>query len=120
MEVTVSGPGDYLREFTGSSFRVKLEFHELTLWLAGEEKPRVIKTSELRGVKTLPDGSTKLDLQFKKDVIIPSLAAESLWLADAVNVLLAERRATELRDKEAAQELKRRLQPKYAKVGSGR
>jgi len=85
----------------GSSFKVELSFHELRVWLSGEKKPRLVKTEELQGDKSEPDGSTKLELRFKRGLIIPSTADESLKLVDALNVLLNERETTELRDKEA-------------------
>lgn len=94
---------DYPKKVEGSSFKVELSFHELRVWLTGEEKPRVIKTEELQGARSEPDGSTKLDLHLRRDLTIPSSAAESLKLVDALNALLNERRATEVRDKEAGQ-----------------
>jgi len=108
-KLVVYGPWGYRREVEGSLFRVELGFNELHVWLSGEEKPRVIKTGELQSAITQPDGSTKLAIHLKKDLVIPTSADESLKLVDALNALLNERKAVELRDKEAAEALKQKL-----------
>ncbi len=106
--MAVYGPWGYPREVRGASFRVELSFHEVHVWLSSDEKPRVIKAEELQGAESQPDGSTKLALRFKRDLIVPSSAAESSKLVVALNALLNERKAVELRDKEAAEALKQK------------
>jgi len=89
---------------------VQLGFNELRVWLSGEEKPRIIKTEELQSAKSQADGSTKLAIRWKKDLVVFTSADESLKLVDALNALLNERKAVEIRDKEAAEALKQKLQ----------
>jgi hypothetical protein len=102
--------GTYPREVEGSSFRVELGFHKLRVWLSGDDTPKVVKTEELQSAESRPDGSTKFAIRFKRDLIIPTSADESLKLVNAINALIDERRATELRDKQAAEALKQKLQ----------
>ena len=103
------GPWDYPKTVEGASFRVELGFHELRLWMTGGDKPRLIKTGKLQSPRTQPDGSTKLALQFERDLIIPTTVQESVKLVEALNALLGERTAAELRDEQAARELRQRL-----------
>jgi len=104
------GSWGYPREVEGSSFRVELGFHKLRVWLSGDDTPKVVKTEELQSAESQPDGSTKFAIRFKRDLIIPTSADESLQLVNAINALIDERRATELRDKQAAEALKQKLQ----------
>lgn len=101
--------GIALNRLRGSSFRVELGFNELRLWMTGSDKPRLIKTSKLQSARTQPDGSTKLALKFERDVTIPTTMEESVKLVEAQNALLGERIAAELRDEQAARELRQRL-----------
>ena len=101
--------GTYPREVVGSSFRVELGFHELRVFLSDRDKPRIIKTEELQRAEAQPDGSTKLAIRFKRDLAVPTSGTESMALVAAVNSLLNERRATELRDKKAAEALRQQL-----------
>ena len=103
------GPWDYPRKVEGSSFRLELGFKELRLWLSGDDKPKSINTEKLQSAKTQPDGSTKLALQFERDVTVPTTAEESAKLVEALNSLLGERKAAELRGEQVARELRQRL-----------
>ena len=103
------GPWDYPRKVEGSSFRLELGFKELRLSLSGDDKPKSINTEKLQSAKTQPDGSTKLALQFERDVTVPTTAEESAKLVEALNSLLGERKAAELRGEQVARELRQRL-----------
>jgi hypothetical protein len=103
------GSWDYPRTVEGSSFRLELGFNELRLWLSGDDKPKLISTGKLQSIKAQPDGSTKLALELERDVTVPTTIEESAKLVEALHALLGERMAAQLRDEQAARELRRTM-----------
>ena len=69
--------------------------------LKKEPVPKIVKVSEIQEVISLGDGSTKIRVQFHKDVIVPTTAGESERVIRALNPLLGERYAVEERDAKA-------------------
>jgi len=102
------GAENYPREVSGALFRIELGLREIHLWLEKEPVPKVVKVSEIQEVISLGDGSTKIRVQFHKDVIVPTTAGESERVIRALNALLGERYAVEERDAKANVDLERK------------
>ena len=92
----------YATTITGAAFTVEITFSRLRIWLADYKRLKTVKSSSLESVRIQPNGYTKLILQLKGDLIIPTSHGEAVQLARALNSLISEKRAVEIRRKQAA------------------
>ncbi len=91
----------YHKAIDGVAFRAEIRFESVRFWLPDQRRVRVVRTSNLESVGIQPNGHTKLVLRLQKDLIIPTTSREAVQLANALDVLLGEWRAVELRREQA-------------------
>ena len=92
----------YATTITGAAFTVEITFSRLRIWLADYKRLKTVKSSSLESVRIQPNGYTKLILQLKADLVIPTSHGEAVQLAGALNSLISEKRAVEIRRKNSA------------------
>jgi len=92
----------YATTITGAAFTVEITFNMLRIWLADYKRLKAVKSSSLESVRIQPNGFTKLILQLKADIVIPTSHGEAVQLARALNSLISEKRAVEIRRKNSA------------------
>ena len=92
----------YATTITGAAFTAEITFNRIRIWLADYKSLRIVKSSILESVSIQPNGYTKLILQFNADLVIPTSHGEAVQLARALNSLISEKRAVEIRRKQAA------------------
>lgn len=92
----------YATTITGAAFTAEITFSRLRIRLADYKRLKIVKSSSLESVRIQPNGYTKLILQLRGDLIIPTSHGEAVQLARALNSLISEKRAVEVRRKNAA------------------
>jgi len=92
----------YATTITGAAFTAEITFKRIRIWLADYKSLRIVKSSSIMSVRIQPNGFTKLILQLKADIVIPTSHGEAVQLARALNSLISEKRAVEIRRKNAA------------------
>lgn len=93
---------EYPLRISGAAFSADISFYRVKFWLADEGKRRIVRTSDLCSVRIQPNGYTKLILQLRKDLLIPTSHTEAVQLVKALNALLSEWSAVEQRREQAA------------------
>ena len=91
------GSTRYATMMTGAGFTVEIGFDRLRIWLADQRRIKKVKTSDLESVSIQPNGHTKLALRLQKDFVIPTSHKEAVQLVNALDSVIAERRAVDLR-----------------------
>lgn len=97
----------YATTIAGAAFRVEITFKMLRFWLPDQRRVRSVRTSNLQSVGIEPNGYTKLVLKLQGDITIPTSHEEAARLVKVLNALLAEKRAVEVRRKQAAEAFSR-------------
>jgi hypothetical protein len=92
----------YATTITGMAFTAEITFNRLRIWLADYKRLKTVNSSSLESVRIQPNGYTKLILQLKADLVIPTSHGEAVQLARALNSLISEKRAVETRRNQSA------------------
>jgi len=95
-------------KINGAFFAAEIGYEKIvfTFKRGVETERHEVRPSDIRSVSVESDGSTKLAIRLHRDLTIPSTRAESMTLRDALERVLEEVKAADLRMKEARRELR--------------
>ena len=115
----------YATTIAGAAFRAEITFKMLRFWLPDQRRVRSVRTTDLQSVGIETNGYTKLVLKLQRDIMIPTSHEEAAGLVKVLDALLAEKRAVEVRRKQAAEAFQRsrtrhRARAVRGKMPSGR
>ncbi len=92
---------------TGVSFTAEIGFEQIVFTFpndAVETERHAVKPEDIQSISIEPDGSTRLAIRFHRDLMIPTSKDESAKLQIALERVLGEVKAVELRRIEAGRE----------------
>jgi len=103
----------------GAFFTAEIGYERIVLTFKhGVETERhEVRPADIQSISVDPEGSTKLAIRLHRDLTVPSTQAESVTLRDALERVLEEVKAVELRNEEAGRELRVKMATKRVARG---
>lgn len=77
----------------GSTVKAELKFDQLKVWFLSEGTRKTVRTDRILSVTIEPNGYTKLNLAFRKDILLPTSQGEAVQLVKELNAIISEKTA---------------------------
>lgn len=92
----------------GSAVKAELKFDQLKVWFLSEGTRKTVRTDRILSVTIEPNGYTKLNLAFRKDILLPTSQGEAVQLVKELNAIISEKTAIEAISRAAAHGIRKR------------